>query len=217
MNTAPELFKERPYLRGISHLIAFVVSLITGPILVVKASVPAQTVASIVFGVGLSLAMGVSALYHRVWWSPRSRAVMRKLDHSMIFVLVAATYTPLILIATHRQWRVHTIVAIWGLAVVGIAIRLAWSGIPRWALTLFYIAFGYLAVIVLPMAHDQVSETSFRLFVIGGLSYSVGACCYALKRPNPFPRFFGFHEIFHLFVIAGAACHYAAIYPLVAA
>lgn len=211
-----EHLRERPRLRGVMHLVAFCVSLVSGPILVLKAAVPVSQVASVVFGIGMSSALGVSALYHRIWWSQRARRLMRKIDHSMIFVLVAATYTPVVLLTLHQRWRAHVLVAIWVAALVGILLRLFWTGIPRWLLVSVYLVFGWIAVVLMPVIQYNAGQFTFLLFMIGGLCYTLGAIVYLLKRPNPFPTIFGFHEIFHVFVVAGVSCHYAAVYPLIA-
>jgi hemolysin III len=202
----------KPLLRGVSHVVAFVVSLFSGVLLALQATAVASLVAALVYAAGLSLALGTSALYHRVRWSPRGRRMAQKLDHSMIFVLVASTYTPILVLGTHGGWRLWGLIAVWVMASGGVIMRLAIPDLPRAALVAAYLGTGWAAVALLPRLHQSLSPEAFALLVTGGLLYAVGAFIYLFKRPNPFPRVFGFHEVFHVFVIAAATCHYLAVF-----
>jgi hemolysin III len=215
MAQAVDHYVRKPLLRGISHLVAFIASIGTGLVLVLQASAAAQFVASIVYTGGLTLALGTSALYHRVRWSERGGRFVQKLDHSMIFVLIASSYTPILLLSLDGGWRVWTMVAVWVIASAGIIMRLVITNLPRLALVSSYIGMGWVAIILMPKLAHTMTPSSFTLLCIGGGLYTIGGIVYLFKRPDPLPRVFGFHEVFHAFVVAAAACHYAAIWPLV--
>jgi hemolysin III len=213
---AVEQLVTRPLLRGVSHLVAFVLSIGTGVVLMLQSTAAVQWVASSVFGAGLTLALGTSALYHRVRWSERAHRILRGMDHSMIFVLVASTYTPILLLSLHGGWRVWSMVAVWVIATAGIIVRLTVRNLPRAVLVATYLGIGWTAVLLLPKLAYTLTGPSLVLLIVGGLLYTVGGVVFLLRRPDPVPRVFGFHEVFHAFVIAAASCHYAAVWPLVA-
>lgn len=154
---------------------------------------------------------GVSALYHRGSWGDRGRAVMRRLDHSMIFVTIAATYTPVAVFALDGATTRWILPTVWIGAALGIISRLVWVSAPYPVVAVPYLALGWVGVAALPAVLDGLGVAGFVLIVVGGGLYSIGAIFYALHRPNPWPRWFGYHEIFHLFVIAGVTVHYVAI------
>ena len=210
-----ELHIAKPLLRGISHLAAFFVSLLSGVVLALQATAVASLIAALVYATGLSLALGTSALYHRVRWSPRGRRIAQKLDHSMIFVLVGSTYTPIILLGLNGDWRLWGMIAVWVTASGGIIMRLAIPNLPRAAMVAAYMGCGWAAVALMPQLHHSLSPAAFALLVAGGLLYAAGGFIYLFKRPNPFPRVFGFHEVFHAFVIAAATCHYLAVFDTI--
>lgn len=167
--------------------------------------------AAAVYGASQSGMFGVSALYHRVDWPPDARRWMRRLDHSMIFVLVAGTYTPIAVLTT-RGALAHAVLAVaWGGALAGVIITLLWVDAPRWLTASLYLTLGGASVIAVPQILDRAGAVALALLVGGGLLYVVGAAVYVLKRPNPAPAVFGYHEIFHAFVIAAAIAHYTAI------
>ena len=204
-----------PSLRGVSHLLACGVAIVGAVYLAIQAAGTMQLAAAIIYGTGLALALGVSGVYHRLRLRPRLGPALRTLDHSMIFVFTATTYTPFLLLADVGGWRVGTMILIWSMALVGIITRLLWTTVPRWVMVCMYISLGWLAVVLMPALRTHLDPTVFVLIVTGGVLYSLGALVYLLQRPNPFPRVFGFHEIFHVFVVAAAACHFAAVWPLV--
>jgi hemolysin III len=201
----------KPSLRGVSHQYAFCVALAAGAALVVLARGGEARVAALVYALSLSAMFGASALYHRIDWSPRPAAWLRRLDHSMIFVLVAGTYTPfaVLVLAPALGWTVLAVV--WGGALVGIVISLLWIDAPRWLTALLYVALGWVSIVVMPQLWDRAGVLAVALLATGGLLYTAGAVVYARRRPDPVPRVFGYHEVFHVLVIAAAAVHFAAV------
>lgn len=201
----------KPRLRGVSHQYAFFVALAAGAALVVLARGGEARVVAGVYALSLSAMFGASALYHRIDWSPRPAAWLRRLDHSMIFVLVAGTYTPfaVLVLAPALGWTVLAVV--WGGALVGIVISLLWIDAPRWLTALLYVALGWVSIVVLPQLWDRAGVLAVALLATGGLLYTAGAVVYARRRPDPAPRVFGYHEVFHVLVIAAAAVHFAAV------
>lgn len=209
-----DTYLARPMLRGISHLLGFFTAIGAVLALAMQAGAAIQLVASLVYGAGLALALGTSALYHRIRWRPPAYQRIRKLDHSMIYVLIASSCTPIALLGSDGAWRIATLVGIWGLAAAGIAMRWLIDNQPRWLLVASYIGMGWAGVALLP-ALRQMSGTGFTLVVVAGVLYTIGGLVYLVQRPNPLPRWFGFHEVFHALVVAAATCHFLAIWPLV--
>jgi hemolysin III len=205
----------KPSLRGVLHQYSFFVSLGSGLILVLAASADLAKLAAAVYAAALAGLFGVSALYHRVTWPPRARRWLRRLDHSMIFVLIAGTYTPMALLVLPRAFGVALLATVWGAAMVGIAFHLAWITAPRWISAALYVALGWVALAALPELVARVSVSTLLLLAFGGLAYSVGALVYAAKRPNPVPAVFGYHEVFHALTIAAACLHFAAVASVV--
>ena len=160
---------------------------------------------------------GVSAAYHCITWhSATARAWMRRLDHSMIFLLIAGTYTPIALLALNPPDRTVVLAVVWGGAAAGMGMKLAWPHAPRWLGVPLYIGLGWVAVFVLPDLLTHAGPTMVALLLAGGLLYTTGAICYATRWPNPWPRTFGYHEFFHTAVTAAALCHYAAVWLVLA-
>ena len=201
----------KPRLRGVFHQWAFVGSLVTGTALVLLAAGVRATAAAAIYAVTVSALLGVSALYHRITWRPVARRWMRRLDHSMIFLLIAGTYTPVGLLVLRDGMASAVLWVVWGGAIGGIVLKLAWPEAPRWLGVLFYLALGWVAVVVMPQVAVEVGAVGVGLLLAGGLAYSVGALIYARRRPDPAPAVFGYHEIFHLLVIVGVLAHMAAI------
>jgi hemolysin III len=200
-----------PRLRGVSHAIAFIVALAAAVVIIALAPGGAATPALAVYGAGLAALFGGSALYHR-WPGPmRFKPLLRRIDHGMIFVFIAASYTPVTLIAMHGTIAWLMLVAAWAGALVGLAFSLGWIDAPRSLVVGSYLALGWLAALALPQLLDALGPVPLVLFAAGGILYSVGAIVYARRRPDPWPRTFGFHEVFHALVIAGAATQYVAI------
>lgn len=201
----------KPHLRGRSHEYAFVVAVTLAPIMIVAAPgiVPRFVVA--LYVAAIAALFGISALYHRVDWAPGARSRMKRLDHSMIFIAIAATYTPIAVFALSPGVARIVLPIVWGGALVGIAVRNVWPDAPTPLAAAPYVAVGWVAVFVLVDMWRSLGVAGFTLVTVGGLLYTAGAAIYAFRRPNPWPRLFGYHEIFHLLVIGGAALHYVGI------
>jgi hemolysin III len=216
----PEV-RVKPRLRGVFHQWAFFVSLASGTLLVLLAATTRATLAAAIYAASVSALFGVSALYHRVSWTVPARRRMRRLDHSMIFLLIAGTYTPVGLLVLRgtpvgllvlRGTLASVVLAVvWGGALAGIVLELVWTGAPRWLGGTVYLALGWVAVVAMPQLFARLGVPGGLLIVAGGLVYSAGAAVYALRRPDPVPAVFGYHEVFHLLVIAGVAAHFLAI------
>jgi hemolysin III len=202
----------KPRLRGVSHEIAFFVAAVLGVALVTTAPAGEATTAALIYAVGVCGLFGISALYHRRHWATeRARMWMRRADHSMIFVFIAATYTPVALLAMHGVLADVILGVVWGGALIGAGISLAWPGAPKWLTALVYVALGWVAVAAMPQLWDRIGVLSVLGLALGGVLYTAGAVVYARGRPDPNPAVFGYHEIFHALVIAAAATHYAVI------
>jgi hemolysin III len=201
----------KPRLRGVLHEAAFAVSLITGTALVCLADAGRPRTAAVVYAVSVALLFGTSAAYHRGTWSPRSHEVMKRLDHSMIFILIAGTYTPfgLLLLEGTARWTVLGVV--WGGALLGIVLRNVVRRPARWLFVGLYLALGWVAIAFLPQISEAGGMHVLVLLLVGGLFYSLGAVVYATRRPDPSPRWFGFHEVFHAFTLAAFVVHYVAV------
>ena len=200
-----------PRLRGVSHAAACVLAVAAAIILLTLADGTRATVAVVVYGVGLVALFGGSALYHR-WPGPRRfKPLLRRIDHSTIFVFIAASYTPVALIVLDGTVAWVLLVGAWGGALAGVAFSLGWIDAPRPLVAGSYLALGWLAVIATPQLVSTLDAVPVALFVAGGLLYSAGAIVYARRRPDPWPRTFGFHEVFHALVILAAAAHYVAL------
>ena len=208
--TPPEV-RVRPRLRGVFHQYAFFVSLASGTLLVLLAATTKASLAAAIYAASVSALFGVSALYHRVTWTTPARRRMRRLDHAMIFLLIAGTYTPVGLLVLHGTLATVVLAVVWGGALAGIVLELAWTTAPRWLGGTVYLALGWVAVVAMPQLFARLGMTGGLLIVAGGLVYSAGAAVYALRRPDPLPATFGYHEVFHLLVIAGVAAHFLAI------
>ncbi|MDP4585722.1 MAG: hemolysin III family protein [Microbacteriaceae bacterium] len=200
----------KPLLRGWFHLGALPVVALLGLVLVALAEGPVATWSSVVFAISSLLMFGTSASYHRIEWTPTARAVLKRLDHANIFVLIAGTYTPLGLSAlpwSEGQWL---LTAVWIGAGLGIVFRVFWLGAPRWLYVPLYLALGWASVWYMPQLFAaNVSMTI--LVIVGGIAYSAGAVIYGMKRPNPVPGVFGFHEIFHVLTVVAFLCHWTAV------
>jgi hemolysin III len=208
--TGPVLAK--PRLRGVSHQWAFFVSLALGLGLVLAASGGREIAATAIYAASVAALLGTSALYHRVdWVREGARRWMRRADHSMIFVLIAGTYTPFSLLVLEGTMATAILIAVWSGAAAGIILQLAWVDAPEWLQALVYVLLGWVAVAALPGLISGIGLFATLLLAAGGLLYTVGALVYALKRPDPAPAVFGYHEIFHVFVLVAATLQYAVI------
>ena len=206
----PEL-RMKPRLRGVFHQYAFFASLASGTLLVLLAATTKASVAAAIYAASVSALFGVSALYHRVTWTTATRRRLRRLDHAMIFLLIAGTYTPVGLLVLNGTLATVVLAVVWGGALAGIVLELAWTTAPRWLGGTVYLALGWMAVVAMPQLFARLGIAGGLLIVAGGLIYSAGAAVYALRRPDPVPTVFGYHEVFHLLVIAGVAAHFLAI------
>src|SRR5689334_10203764 len=210
--TAEAIAAVKPKLRGVSHEWAFFLSLGFGTALIILAETPKATLAVAIYAVSLSALFGTSALYHRVNWSrPQVRQWMRRLDHSMIFFLIAGTYTPFALLVLNGTLAMAILVVVWIGAIAGAIVEMIWIDHPKWASALIYLSLGWVAVAAFPELWSAMGVGGTLLVAFGGLLYTAGAVVYAVQRPNPSPAIFGYHEIFHLLVIAAAVAHFSAI------
>jgi len=207
----PELAFERPRLRGVLHQWAFFVSVVLGALLVVLAPAGEARTATLIYAAAVCGLFGVSALYHRVTWRPAVRRWMRRLDHSMIFVLIAATYTPFGMLVLEGTLAVVVLAIVWGGALAGVLLKLVWIDAPKWLVATAYVALGWVAAIAMPELGSRLGLGALALLIGGGTAYTAGAVIYARQRPDPAPTVFGYHEIFHLLVIVAAAAHFAAV------
>ncbi|MFI9387795.1 hemolysin III family protein [Kutzneria sp. NPDC052558] len=206
----------KPRMRGWLHFWSFYASLATGATLVsVAAATVSWTAALATFVYSLTIVglFGISALYHRHnWLSVRSRTVMKRLDHSMIFVFIAGTYTPFAVLSLPGSTGAIVLAVVWGGALLGVTLKMAWPHAPRWLGVPIYIALGWVAVFVFPELLQHAGIASFVLLLAGGALYTAGAVFYATKWPDPWPKVFGYHEFFHAATVLAALCHYVAIW-----
>jgi hemolysin III len=201
----------KPRLRGVSHAYAFFVSLGCGVALILAASDGRARLAVSIYAIAVSALLGTSALYHTVNWRPAARRWMRRLDHSMIFVLIAGTYTPVALLALKGGLATTILIILWAGALGGVMFKLLWIDAPKWLLASVYVALGLVTAAVVGELPATIGWLGVAGLATGGLLYLVGAVIYASGRPNPWPKVFGYHEVFHALVITAAALHYAVI------
>ncbi|MFD6950598.1 hemolysin III family protein [Nocardiopsis sp. NPDC060348] len=201
----------KPRLRGWLHLGTAPLALAAGIVLVALSPTPTATVASAVYALSSVLLFGTSAVYHVGRWSTGAQKVLRRMDHSNIYLIIAGTYTPFVLLVLEGTLRTAMLALIWGGAIAGVGFKLLWLNAPRWLSTALYLAIGWVAVLFVPDLVGGTHPATWILILVGGVLYSVGAVVYALKRPDPAPRWFGFHEIFHSLTIAAFVCHYVAV------
>jgi hemolysin III len=180
-------------------------------VLVIVAGTARARIALAVYSISLVALFGVSSLYHRIDWSLTRRHWMRRLDHSMIFVLIAGSYTPFAVLVIHGPLAVAILVAVWAGAGLGVALNLVWRDAPTWLRSALYVALGWIAVAAVPQLGAAIGPMGLTLLGLGGVLYTLGAVVYAVRRPDPVPTVFGYHEVFHLLVIAAAALQYAVI------
>jgi hemolysin III len=201
----------KPRLRGVSHALAFVAALPLGLALVLEADTGLQLVAAIVFATSVTTMFGASALYHRLDQPEARRRGLRRLDHAGVYGLIAGTYTPFGLLVLHGNWRTVVLSIVWSGALAAILLRFVWLDAPKWLAAAIGIALGWVGALVFPQLLDEIGLAGSLLVLAGGLAYTAGALVYAFRRPNPFPAVFGFHEVFHVLVIAAVACQYSAV------
>jgi hemolysin III len=204
----------KPTWRGWIHAGTFPLALVGGIVLIALAQGPVAKWSSAVYMVTSVLLFGISALYHRLDWQPRTKRVFKRLDHANIFLLIAGTYTPIAAVALPPDKGILLLALVWGGALLGIGFRMFWIGAPRWLYVPLYLLLGWAAVMYIGDLL-AVSVAMMVLVIVGGLLYTAGAIIYALKRPNPVPGVFGFHEIFHTLTVLAYLCHWTAILLIV--
>lgn len=202
----------KPRLRGWLHVAAFPLAIASGAALVAFAPTAQAKLAAGIFAFTAALLFGISALYHRGRWSQRGHAVLRRLDHASIFLIIAGTYTPFTILLLDGDDARLLLTLVWVGALLGVAFRVLWVHAPRWLYLPVYLALGWAAVFWLPTLAVRGGPAVFALIVAGGLLYTAGAVVYGLKRPDPAPRWFGFHEIFHACTLAGFAAHHVGVW-----
>jgi hemolysin III len=203
--------RPRPRLRGRIHQVAFWLSIPAGAVLVVLAEGPVATAVATIYALSLTAVFGSSAAYHRGAWSARARRWMRRLDHSMIFLLIAGSYTPVTVLILDGTWEAVLLSLVWTGAAVGVTLKMLRPDGLSVTSAILYMGLGWLALIALPQLLHGMTSVEAILMVCGGLLYTAGAIVFASRRPDPRPETFGYHEIWHGFMVAAASCHYAMI------
>jgi hemolysin III len=206
-----DLLAPRPLLRGVLHGGAFVASCVIG-ILFVLAAPDGRLLPALAFAVSAAVMLGTSTIYHRVRWKrTAARLWMRRADHAGLFLLIAGTYTPVGLISLHGSWRVTILAIVWSGAAAAVLVKMCWVRAPKLFSASFGVLLGWAGVAALPeiVKHDGLAPVI--LLAAGGLAYTAGAVVYAVKRPDPFPKVFGYHELFHALTIGALACQYVAV------
>lgn len=206
---------EKPKLRGVLHQYAFFLFLPLEIWLMTRVEGQAETLITLIYCLGLSALLATSALYHRINWEEEKRQRMRKLDHTMIFVQIATSYSPFGVLAFTGFKNQVVLSILWLSVVVGFFINMIWGKAPKWVSATLYLCVGWTVVVMFPEFYQSTGATIFYFMLAGGVSYTIGALCYAVKRPNLLPGVFGYHEMFHSFVILGAGLHYISIHMLV--
>jgi hemolysin III len=201
----------KPRLRGLSHEIAFYLALPLGIVLVLEADTARGQAAAAVFAASVAAMFGASGLYHRVNWSDARRLWMRRLDHAGIYALIAGTYTPFGLLVLRGNWRVVVLAIVWTGAAAAVLLKFLWVDAPKWLSAVTGIGLGWVGVVVFPQLLTRIGVGGSLLVLAGGLGYTAGALVYAFRRPDPVPTVFGYHELFHAFVIAAVGFQYAAV------
>jgi hemolysin III len=208
---AAQKLAQKPRLRGVSHQWAFFVSLAAGAALIIAASGSREVIAMSIYAFSLSAMLGTSALYHRVTWTPEVRQWMRRLDHTTIFIFIAGTYTPFALLVMHGTLANLVLIVVWATAAAGLVLNLVWINSPYWFTAAVYLSTGWVAIVTLPQLWNEIGPIGVGMIALGGALYTAGAVIYARRKPDPRPDVFGYHEIFHVLVIAAAAVQYAAV------
>jgi hemolysin III len=201
----------RPRFRGVSHQIAFFAAVPAAAAVALTTNGGVARAAGTAFALSVAAMFGVSGVFHRGSWTPRAARRLGRLDHTMIYALIAGTYAPIGLLVLHRGWRLPILATVWGGACLAAVLKLVWAKPPQWIAPAISIALGWTAVIVLPQIVGSVGIAGTLLLLAGGLAYSAGAVVYVRQRPNPAPATFGYHELFHALVVVAVACQYSTI------
>ncbi len=204
----------KPLTRGYIHQGAFFIALGACAMLIAKSDEIRVLIANIIYSLTLVGMYGISALYHRPMWSRQSYLLMRSFDHAAIFALIAGTATPICLIGLKDELGLRLFSIMWGIATMGIFLTIFWTQGSKWIRALLYVAMGWLAIPYISEIKSTLGTANLQLLLIGGIIYTVGALVYAFKYPDPFPRIFGYHEIFHLFIVIASIFHFRVIYSL---
>lgn len=210
MHTAPRPAREKPLLRGVSHEIAAFAAAPASLVLIASAKSFWAVVGAVVYGTSLFTLFLVSSVFHRPTWSPQTRERIARLDNSAIFLLIGGSYTPICLLMGGTVGRA-LLAIVWTGAAAGIALTVAWPHAPKPLMAAVYVLLGWVFLPAAAGLRQAMDGRALWLLLVGGLVYTAGAIVYALRRPDPFPRVFGYHEVFHLLVIAGAACHFVVV------
>lgn len=214
IQTTPD-FLLKPKLRGVLHQYGFFLSIPLGIWLMTFVEGQTEAMVTLVYCIGLSALLATSALYHRIDWSESKRQRMRKLDHTMIFVQIATSYTPFGVLAFSGNKNRIVLSILWLSVVIGFIINMIWGKAPKWVSAILYISVGWTVAIMFQDFYTHTGATIFYFMLGGGISYTIGALFYASKRPNLIPGIFGYHELFHSFVLLGAGLHYISVYMLI--
>jgi hemolysin III len=201
----------RPRLRGVSHHIAFYVALVAGAVLVAQAGDPRTMAATAIYVTLLAGMFGVSATLHRSDWGPRAFGWLRRADHAMIFAFIAGTYTPLCILGVASSRGHHLLILAWSAAGLGILRAVLWPHAPRIISSALFVAVGWVMIAYFPEVHAALDPAAFALVGAGGVWFTVGAAVYLFRWPDPWPKVFGYHEVFHVLIILGCSCHFAAV------
>jgi hemolysin III len=215
-DTRRGIYYARPVLRGWSHVVWFGLSVVAGPLLLARAHGARQIAAGVIYATSVSALFGVSALYHRGHWTESGRRLMQRLDHMMIFFLIAGTATPVLLLTSSGAFALACLITVWTLAAAAAVVHMKWMSAPELVVGAVFLGLGWVAALALPGLWIHAGAVPAALVLAGGLLYTAGAVCYRRRRPDPRPSVFGYHEVFHAFVCIAAACQYVAITQLVA-
>jgi hemolysin III len=206
---------EKPLLRGHSHQAMFFVALGACSVLVFKSQGTLETIATLVYSMGVLTMFGISALYHRVHWEPEKRLFMKKLDHCAIYIMIAGTFTPICLLSLSESSGHQLLLLIWAVAMLGVLQSIFFVNLPKLISAILYLTAGYLVLPYLSELQANLGTTNIALILAGGFAYSIGALTYGLKRPVLNPRVFGYHEVFHALVSVAAILHFCVVYSIV--
>ena len=198
-------------LRGVFHQVGFSAALVVGTLLIVGADGARRHVAAAVFAGAVAGCFGVSALYHRITWTPGLRLWMRRVDHAGVYLLIAGTYTPICLLVLRGDWRLIVLPTVWACAAAAAIFKFVWVDAPKWLAAALGVMLGWAGVATLPQLATRLNPVAVVLLGVGGLIYTAGAMVYARRRPDPVPAVFGYHELFHVLTLIAVSCQYVAI------
>lgn len=204
----------RPLARGYIHQVAFYIALVACALLISQSHDKNALISNIIYSITLVGMFGISSFYHCPLWNRRQYLFIRNIDHAAIFALIAGTATPICLLGLKNQSGVKLLYIMWGFATIGMLMTIFWAHRPKWARSLLYVTMGWLCIPFFPEIKLALGIADMQLLLIGGLIYTLGALVYAFKRPNPFPKYFGYHEIFHLLIVIASIFHFIVIYKL---